>query len=95
MKIDASGDMKSGIILKLGDFHPASIISESALATLLEKSLETIRRWRRKGELPDSVPLGKNRIWTAQCLIDHFAKQLEELARKRREQAKRLNALGL
>lgn len=83
-----------GLLLFLGDLAPGTIISETKLADMLGKHIETIRRWRRKNILPDSISLGQNRVWTVQCLLDHLSSRLSNVAEQRRLTQKRIAHLS-
>ncbi len=94
MEKNASADTHSkGLLLCLGDYAPGTLLSETRLAGMLGKHVETIRRWRRNGALPESVALGQERVWTVQCLLDHVTKRLDCLAEKKRLLEKRLSGL--
>lgn len=83
----------NGIMLRLGDLPPDTIISESRLAEMAGKHTETIRRWRRNNELPESMRLGNERIWTVRCLLQFFNERLAGLQRRNRVEQKRLAAV--
>lgn len=77
-----------GIIRELGDLPPDAVISEEALAKIFDRHKVSVKRAVERGELPPSVRLFGEPIWTVRALREHLSKRLEE-AQKEAEQLQR------
>ncbi|HPC94985.1 MAG TPA: hypothetical protein PLU87_08595 [Sedimentisphaerales bacterium] len=78
----------TGIIKELGDLSPDTVLSEAALATIFGRHRVSIKRAVERGELPPSVRLFGEPVWTVQSLRDHMNRRLEA-AKKEAEQLQR------
>ncbi len=81
-------ESNEGIIRELGDLPPDAVVSEDALAKIFDRHRVSIKRAVERGELPPSVRLFGEPIWTVRALRDHLSKRLEE-AKKEVEQLHR------
>lgn len=78
----------SGIIEELGTLPPDAIVSETALAKIFDRHKVSIKRAVERGELPPSVRLFGEPVWTVKALREHLAGRLEA-AKKENEQLQR------
>jgi len=76
------------IIKELGDLAPDTVISEDALAKIFDRHKVSVKRAVERGELPPSVRLFGEPVWTVRALRDHMNKRLEA-AKKEAEQLER------
>ena len=81
-------EANTGVIKELGELPPDAVVSEAALAKIFNRHQVTVKRAVERGELPPSVRLFGEPVWTVQALRDHIAKRLEA-AKKEAEQLKR------
>jgi hypothetical protein len=78
-------DIGIGIIRELGDLPAEAVISEQALAKIFDRHRVSIKRAVERRELPPSVRLFGEPIWTVKALREHLAKRLDA-AKKESEQ---------
>jgi len=83
--MDAEQTNDMGIIRELGDLPAEAVISEQALAKIFDRHRVSIKRAVERGELPPSVRLFGEPIWTVKALREHLGKRLDT-ARKESEQ---------
>jgi len=76
------------IIREIGDLPPEAVISEQALAKIFDRHRVSIKRAVERGELPPSIRLFGEPIWTIKALREHLGKRLDE-AKKESEQLQR------
>ena len=74
-----------GIICELGSLPPGAIVSEEGLARIFQRHHVSIKRAVQRGELPPSVRLFGEPVWTVAAIQDHLKNRLET-ARKESEQ---------
>jgi hypothetical protein len=67
----------AGIIRELGELPPDTVLSEEALAKIFNRHRVSIKRAVERGELPPSVRLFGEPVWTVQALRDHVNRRLE------------------
>ncbi len=70
--------LSPGIIRELGDLPAETIISEQALAKIFDRHRVSVRRAVERGELPPSIRLFGEPVWTVEVLRDHLAKRLDQ-----------------
>jgi hypothetical protein len=83
--MDAQQSNDLGIIRELGDLPAEAVISEQALAKIFDRHRVSIKRAVERGELPPSIRLFGEPVWTVKALRDHLAERLDA-ARKESEQ---------
>ncbi|MEJ2705289.1 MAG: hypothetical protein P8Z79_22845 [Sedimentisphaerales bacterium] len=83
--MDAEQSNDLGIIRELGDLPAEAVISEQALAKIFDRHRVSIKRAIERGELPPSIRLFGEPVWTVKALRDHLAERLDA-ARKESEQ---------
>ena len=86
--MDEQKNINVGIIKELGDLPPDTILSEEALSKIFSRHRVSIKRAVERGELPPSIRLFGEPVWTVQALREHMNKRLET-ARKEAEQLQR------
>lgn len=79
-----------GIITLFSDLDEWTLISLQGLATQLGVSLTSIKRYIATQELPEPVPLGRERYWTVQALREAFAHRLTEAAKAHGHDARKI-----
>jgi hypothetical protein len=77
--------LSKGIIRELGDIPAGTVISEQGLAKIFDRHKVSIKRAVERGELPPSIRLFGEPIWTVRAIQEHLAKRLDQ-ARKDAEQ---------
>ncbi len=77
-----------GIINELGELPPDTVVSEEALAKMFDRHKVSVKRAIERGELPPSVRMFGEPVWTVRVLREHMAKRLEA-AKKEAEQLQR------
>jgi len=86
--MDEQRNTNMGIIKELGELPPDAVVSEEALAKIFDRHRVSIKRAVERGELPPSVRLFGEPVWTVQALRDHMNQRLEA-AKKEAEQVQR------
>ena len=87
-------EINSGIIRELGELPAETVVSEQALAKIFDRHRISIKRAVERGELPPSVRLLGEPVWTVKVLQEHLGKRLD-VARKESDQLqKKLNELS-
>ena len=80
-----------GIIRQLGDLSPDTVLSEQALAELFSRHRVSIKRAVARGELPPSVRLFGEPVWTVQAQRDHMNRRLETAKKEAEQLARRIS----
>ena len=80
-----------GIIRELGDSSPDTVIGEEALAKMFGRHRVSIKRAISRGELPPSVRLFGEPVWTVQALRDHLSRRLEAAQREAEQLQRRIS----
>lgn len=83
-EIESNG-LSAGVIRELGDLPAEAVISEQALAKIFDRHRVSVRRAVGRGELPPSIRLFGEPVWTVRALREHLAKRLDA-AKKESEQ---------
>lgn len=89
-RMEMTTDMRAdvGVVRELGELPPHTVVSEEALAKMFRRHRASIKRAVERGELPPSVRLFGEPVWTVQSLRDHMNRRLEA-AKKEAEQLQR------
>ena len=77
-----------GIIKELGELPTGAVISEQGLAQIFDRHKVSVKRAVERGELPPSIRLFGEPVWTTGALLEHLNKRLDD-ARKEAEQFQR------
>lgn len=83
-----------GVITELGELGPGAIITESGLAKMMNRHPKSIKRAVSRGELPKPCRLMGQPVWTADAIIRHIEKRLEDAAKDAEKQARRFSQLS-
>jgi hypothetical protein len=84
-------NMDSGIIRELGDLPAEAVISEQALAKIFDRHRVSIKRAVERGELPPSIRLFGEPIWTVKALREHLGKRLDQAKKESEQLQKKIN----
>ena len=79
------------IMTALAALPPHTLISEHQLAQLFGRHVSSIRRAIQRGELPPSVPLLNDHVWTAGVLWEHISARLETARKAAAQTVRRLH----
>ncbi len=74
-----------GVIRELGDLPDGAVITEQGLSTMFDRHKVSIKRAVERRELPPSVRLFGEPVWTVKALREHLSKRLDA-AKKESEQ---------
>ena len=92
-KTESKG-LSLGIIRELGDLPAEAVVTEQGLAKIFDRHKVSIKRAVERRELPPSVRLFGEPVWTVKVLQEHLGNRLD-VARKESEQVqKKLNELS-
>jgi predicted DNA-binding transcriptional regulator AlpA len=83
---------RAGVCAELANLPIAAIITEEALAGMLELSAKSIKRAVKRGELPPPVPFAGKLRWTAGSIFQHIERRLHEAERLAEENRRRLDS---
>ena len=83
-----------GIIRDLAELPLATIISEEALAKVFSRHKVSIKRAVERNELPPSIRLFGEPVWTVGVIIAHLEKRLNEAAEECDKTQKRLGSFS-
>jgi hypothetical protein len=89
MDAEQSNDM--GIIRELGDLPADAVISEQALAKMFDRHRVSIKRAVERGELPPSIRLFGEPVWTVKALREHLTKRLDAAKKESEQLQKKIN----
>jgi hypothetical protein len=83
-----------GVIRDLGVLPPGTIITEKALGRVFNRHLVSIKRAIERGELPPSIRLFGEPVWTVKALQESFNKRMEEAQKEADRIKEKINKLG-
>lgn len=86
--------LSSGIIRELGDLPAGTVVSEQGLAKIFNRHKVSIKRAVERGELPPSIRLFGEPIWTVKAIQEHFEKRLEQAKKEAEQLDRRINQLS-
>jgi hypothetical protein len=81
------------IMTVLADLPPQALINKPTLAKLFKRHPSSIDRAVQRGELPPSVALLNEQVWTVGCILDHLNARLEAARKTAVETTRRLQSL--
>ena len=84
---------KHGIITVLADLPESSIVSEEALARILDRHQVSIKRAVDRGELPPPIRLLGAPVWTVGSILRHIEDRLESAKKEAASTAHRFRNL--
>jgi len=79
-----------GVIDALGRLPEGAIITEAALATILQRHPMSIKRAVERGELPPAVRLLGRPVWLARTIVAYLNKRLDAAAQDAERERRRL-----
>jgi len=83
-----------GIIRELGDLPADVIVTELGLSKIFARHKVSIKRAVERGELPPSVRLFGEPVWTVKALRDHLNKRLEAAKKESEQLQRKLNQIS-
>lgn len=86
-------NMDSGIVRELGDLPAEAIISEQGLAKIFDRHKVSVKRAIERKELPPSVRLFGEPVWTVKALREHLSKRLDQANKESEQMQKKINEL--
>jgi hypothetical protein len=81
------------LITTLAVLPKDAIISEQQFARLFRRHITSVKRAIQRGELPPSVPLLNEQVWTAGVILAHLNDRLEAERKKAGESLRRVQQL--
>jgi len=90
---DEESNFSLEIVSEFGELGPGAIISESALAKLLNRHPVSIKRAVLRGELPQPIRLLGQSVWTVGSIVKYLEKRLEAAANEAERQKKKIEQL--
>ncbi len=93
MDVDQIGEHKEEQLL-LNTMAGTDILSEQDLAQIFDKHPESVKRAIKRGELPESVQLFKERVWTVGAIRQFLENRLLKAQKERDTDVLRLNRYG-
>ena len=90
---DEESSFSLEIVSELGELGDGAIISESALAKLLNRHPVSIKRAVLRGELPHPIRLLGQSVWTIGSIVKYLEKRLEAAANDAERQRKKIEQL--
>ena len=85
----------TGIIRRLGDLPPGTVINEDALAKMFGRCQVSIKRAIQRGELPPPVKLLGMPVWTAEKLLSHLNARLDKALKEEERTRKKFQDLEI
>jgi len=83
-----------GIIKELGDLPAGAVITEQGLSKMFDRHKVSIKRAVDRGELPPSVRLFGEPIWTIEAIQGHLARRLEQAKKESEQMQQKINNLS-
>ena len=84
----------SGIIRELGDLPDGAVITEQGVAKIFDRHKMSVKRAVERGELPPSIKLFGEPVWTVKALLEHLTKRLDEARKESDQFQKKINELS-
>jgi hypothetical protein len=84
-----------GIIKELGELPVGAVISEQGLAQMFDRHKVSVKRAVDRGELPPSIRLFGEPVWTAGALLEHLCNRLEQAKAEAAKMQEKLNKLSI
>jgi len=84
----------TGVVKELGELAPDTILSEDAVAAIFDRHKVSVKRAVERGELPPSVRLFGEPVWTVRALREHLGRRLEEAKRETEHLQRRISRMS-
>jgi hypothetical protein len=84
-----------GVIRELGDLPAEAIISEEGLAKIFHRHKVSIKRAVERGELPPTVRLFGEPVWTVKVLREHMGKRLDAAQKESKQLLKDISKFSV
>lgn len=89
--MEEKSEVNLGIIRELGDLPDGAVITEQGLAKMFDRHKVSIKRAVEREELPPSIRLFGEPIWTVKALREHLTKRLDEARKESEQLQKKIN----
>ena len=89
--MEHSTEVNMGIIKELGDLPAGAVVTEQGLGRIFDRHKVSIKRAVGRGELPPSIKLFGEQIWTVKALLEHLGKRLDEAKKESEQLQKKIN----
>ena len=86
--------LEFGIVKELGELPAEAVISEQGLAKIFDRHRVSIKRAVERGELPPSIRLFGEPVWTVKALREHLAERLAEAKKENQHLQRKLSELS-
>ena len=83
-----------GVIKELGELPSGAIITEKALGKIFNRHLVSIKRAIERGELPHSIRLFGESVWTVGILLEHMNNRLQKARQESEKYQKKISELS-
>jgi hypothetical protein len=93
-QMDEQKDSSIGIIKELGDLAPDTVISEDAMARIFSRHKVSVKRAVERGELPPSIRLFGEPVWTVRALREHLSNRLEAAKKEAEKLQRRISQMN-
>ena len=80
--MDTKENVNLGVAKELGDLPADALISEEGLAKIFRRDRVSIKRAIQRGELPASIRLLGQPVWTVRALREHSNRRLDQAKRE-------------
>lgn len=80
-----------GVIRELGDLPNEAVVTEQGLAKIFDRHKVSVKRAVERGELPPSVRLFGEPVWTVKVLREHLGKRLDQAKKQSDQLQRRIN----
>ena len=80
-----------GVIRELGELPAGAVITEQGLAKIFDRHKVSIKRAVERRELPPSIRLFGEPVWTVKVLLEHLSKRLDEAKKEAEQLQKKIN----
>ena len=81
------------IVDSLARLPAETILTESALASMIGRCKRSVQRMVKRGELPPGIAFAGQTVWLSGRILDHLAARAEDAAREAERELSRLKAL--
>lgn len=94
MESKVETEVNVGIIKELGELPPGAVISEEGLAKIFNRHQVSVKRAIQRGELPPSVKLFGEQVWTVKVLLEHLTTRLQSAQKENLQFQRKISQLA-